>query len=103
MACFGPLLMGWVAVTLVGSIDVPVLVYSAPIGLLTENILHANNARDVENDARAGAKTLAQALGRDGSYYFYILLLAARCAIVLLRRPPRHHRHHHRHHTITPL
>ena len=59
------------------------LFLGAAIGLLTENILHANNARDVENDARAGATTLAQALGARGSYLLYVLILAASYGIVL--------------------
>lgn len=43
------------------------LLFSLPIGLFIDAILHANNLRDTEADARAGAHTLAHTLGPAGS------------------------------------
>lgn len=73
--CFGPLLMQCTSMLLTGSIHPDIYLYSIPIGLLTEGILHANNARDIKSDTLAGAVTLASILGFDYSYYFYVLLL----------------------------
>ncbi len=39
------------------------LLYILPLGLLTVSILHANNTRDINNDARAGLLTLSNTLG----------------------------------------
>ena len=57
-----------------GKLSESLLIYSIPIGLLTEGILHANNARDIKSDTLAGAKTLASIIGFENSYYFYISL-----------------------------
>jgi 1,4-dihydroxy-2-naphthoate octaprenyltransferase len=57
--CFGPLLMECTSLLLTGSLYAPLLIYSFPIGLLTEAILHANNARDIKADAAAGGKILS--------------------------------------------
>ena len=73
--CFGPLLMQCTSMLLTGSIHQDIYLYSIPIGLLTEGILHANNARDIKRDSLAGAVTFATLLGFDYSYYFYVLLL----------------------------
>ena len=52
-----------------------ILYYSVPIGLLTVDILHINNERDVKEDTRAGLKTTAILLGRKYSYVMHCLLL----------------------------
>lgn len=74
---FGPLLVGFAYMTQAGAIPglqllLPALALSAPI----EAILHANNARDVEEDARNGVVTLAQMLGSRNSFGFYAALMA---------------------------
>lgn len=69
--CFGPLLMQGVSYMLTGSANELLYMYSIPIGLITENILHANNARDIITDTDAGITTLANLVGRDFSYYLY--------------------------------
>jgi len=74
--CFGPLLMQGVSILLTNEINNELYIYSIPIGLLTEAILHANNARDIKADTKAGAITLASLLGARLSYKFYIGLLA---------------------------
>lgn len=62
-AAFGPVLTQACAAALTGAADPLVYGYSVPIGLLTECILWANNARDIQADARAGASTLCATLG----------------------------------------
>ena len=72
--CFGPLLMQCTSILLTVKTDDILYIYSIPIGLLTEGILHANNARDIKADTKIGAYTLASLIGIDLSYVFYILL-----------------------------
>lgn len=54
-----------------GVIDWNVLYAAVPVGLIADGILHANNARDVLTDKRAGIKTLAMALGGRLSIWLY--------------------------------
>ncbi|MGH7813555.1 MAG: 1,4-dihydroxy-2-naphthoate octaprenyltransferase [Candidatus Binataceae bacterium] len=42
---------------------------SIPIGFLAAAILHANNLRDIESDARHGKHTIATIIGRTGAIY----------------------------------
>jgi 1,4-dihydroxy-2-naphthoate octaprenyltransferase len=51
---------------------------SVPVGLLASAILVVNNVRDVDTDRRAGKRTLAVKLGRDGARTLFdaMLLLA---------------------------
>ncbi len=60
------------ALTLTG----PVVLAAVPPGLLITAILVVNNLRDIETDAKAGKRTLAVMLGRDGTRAEYRLLLA---------------------------
>ena len=55
-----------------------------PIGLITVGILHVNNARDIEQDSRAGIKTFAMLIGKRASVVFYIaeLMLPFVCILV---------------------
>lgn len=48
-----------------------VLWVAVPVGLITVAILHANNTRDMQTDARASIHTLAMNLGRKASVYLY--------------------------------
>jgi 1,4-dihydroxy-2-naphthoate octaprenyltransferase len=68
------------------SIDfLKVIVYSLPIGLLVDAILHANNHRDIEGDRASGTRTLATVLGEGPSRAFeYALVLGAYAAVVLM-------------------
>ena len=88
--CFGPLLMSSVAAatSMTASVipSLPVLLMSIPVGLLTVNILHANNTRDIKTDAAGGAKTLAGVIGYKNSYAlytFYILISYPLTALAL--------------------
>ncbi|MEA2411078.1 MAG: 1,4-dihydroxy-2-naphthoate polyprenyltransferase [Thermoleophilaceae bacterium] len=60
---------------------------SVPVGLLASAILVVNNVRDVDTDRRAGKRTLAVKLGRDGARTLFDVMLAlafiAPVAIVL--------------------
>ena len=82
--CFGPLLMQCTSILLIDRMDSLLYLYSIPITLLTEGILHANNARDIEADSKAGAATLATVLGLELSYVFYILLIFGAYTSILI-------------------
>ena len=73
---FGPLLVAFTYAVQTGTIGWKPLVASLPITLHIEAILHANNARDVEEDVASGIMTLAARLGEHKSYLFYAVLLA---------------------------
>jgi 1,4-dihydroxy-2-naphthoate polyprenyltransferase len=49
---------------------------SVAVGCLATAILVVNNVRDIETDRRAGKRTLAVRLGRDGARRLYVALLA---------------------------
>jgi 1,4-dihydroxy-2-naphthoate polyprenyltransferase len=49
---------------------------SIPVGLLASAILVVNNVRDVDTDRRAGKRTLAVKLGRDGARTLFDCMLA---------------------------
>ena len=51
------------------------LAASLPVGALATAILVVNNVRDIENDARAGKRTLAVRLGRRGGRIEYAALV----------------------------
>lgn len=83
--CFGPLLMQCTSLILIGKQSWDLNIYSIPIGFLTEAILHANNSRDIETDAKVGALTLAGILGLDWSRRMYnALLLGAYLSILYI-------------------
>ena len=67
-----------------GYLHQEVLWLMLPIGLITVGILHVNNARDIEQDSRAGIKTFAMLIGKKASVYFYLaeLLLPFVCIFV---------------------
>ncbi|EFA83756.1 UbiA prenyltransferase family protein [Heterostelium album PN500] len=81
VACFGPLIMQgtYIAQTHIASSDV--YLYSLPLALIIEAILHINNTRDIANDKRARAVTLANILGPKLSNYFFALLYL--CAYII--------------------
>ena len=55
-----------------GRFEPSVLLAALPVGLLVNAILHANNTRDMRTDRRAGARSLAHALGVRGSVLLYM-------------------------------
>lgn len=73
--CFGPLLVSVASLSMVGYVPISVILFSLPPALITNGILHANNARDMESDKAAGATTLAVKIGLDDSFKVHIALL----------------------------
>ena len=70
---------------LTGSINHNLWLYTIPVGMLTEAILHANNARDITADAAAGTTTLATLIGFNSSkIVFDFLLLSAYVSILYI-------------------
>ncbi|HEV2169310.1 MAG TPA: 1,4-dihydroxy-2-naphthoate octaprenyltransferase, partial [Candidatus Binatus sp.] len=57
---------------------------SIPLGFLVAGILHANNIRDIESDARHGKRTLATMLGRAGANYELIAIDVAAYATLIV-------------------
>jgi 1,4-dihydroxy-2-naphthoate polyprenyltransferase len=78
----GPLevLGSYFAVT--GRYSTTALVASIPIGLLVAAILHANEWRDMSEDARAGVSTLSAQIGACWAHYLYIGLVTAAYVVV---------------------
>jgi 1,4-dihydroxy-2-naphthoate octaprenyltransferase len=99
--CFGPLLMRGSAIIISGQPHSWTLPYAVPITLLTEAILHANNSRDIKEDAKCGIHTLAIKLGYPLSRVVYYGMVAGAylsalalsysqyvgCSLVLLSLP----------------
>jgi 1,4-dihydroxy-2-naphthoate octaprenyltransferase len=56
---------------------------SIAVGCLATGILVVNNVRDVETDRRAGKRTLAVRLGRQGARRLYVALLVSAYAVLL--------------------
>lgn len=54
-----------------GDIDWTTLLIVLPVGLITVAILHSNNTRDMQHDARANIKTMAMKLGAKTSAFLY--------------------------------
>ncbi|RDD44255.1 UbiA prenyltransferase domain-containing protein 1 [Trichoplax sp. H2] len=72
---FGPIAVLFAFIAQAGVCVVRVVYYAIPLVLITEAILHSNNARDLESDKRAGIITLAIILGYKRSYILYVILL----------------------------
>jgi len=73
------------AYSLMGSrVTLPVVLISLPIGLLTLDILHANNWRDINYDKSRGVRTIANLLGGKGSLYYYITMIIFSYVIFLV-------------------
>ncbi|CAM9369113.1 unnamed protein product [Phaeothamnion confervicola] len=75
--CFGPLLMQCTALLLTGRLQLWTMPYAVPVALLTECILHANNARDIYQDMKAGISTLATVIGFRNSQWLYCAMVGA--------------------------
>jgi 1,4-dihydroxy-2-naphthoate octaprenyltransferase len=74
------LLMGPIEVVgsyfaITGRFSSDALVASIPIGFLVAAILHANEWRDISEDARAGVHTLSKLVGARGAHYLYVGLV----------------------------
>jgi len=74
---FGPALMAYSSVVLVGAIHWEVIIFTLPVTSYVVATLHANNYRDIDSDRRAGIRTLATLLGPKLSLQYYYLLLGS--------------------------
>lgn len=89
IASFGPVLMQACAAALTGSVDAQLYAYCVPISLLTEGILWANNARDIEADSKAGISTFCSNIGFAASKKVYSAMIYgayAACALIAATR-----------------
>ena len=59
------------SIVAVGHIDWSAMVLAVPLGLITDSILHINNARDAVSDRAAGARTFAMLIGPKASSLMY--------------------------------
>jgi 1,4-dihydroxy-2-naphthoate polyprenyltransferase len=60
------------------------LLFSIPIGLLIDAILHSNNIRDINFDGKFGVKTLPILIGEKLSIkLFYVMILGAYLAVII--------------------
>ena len=83
LASFGPLLVLGSYFVQTERFDLLPLLFSLPLGLLIDAILHANNFRDLEADSRTGALTLPQLTGQRGAKLLFYLLVMAPYLFVL--------------------
>lgn len=91
---FGPLTVLFAYLSQGGELSLVPLLYTIPLALNTETILHANNTRDMEMDKQAGAVTLAIICGHTGSYalftfilfvpYIMLFMLALHCSVYFI-------------------
>ncbi|MBO7579233.1 MAG: 1,4-dihydroxy-2-naphthoate octaprenyltransferase [Prevotella sp.] len=63
------------------TLTIEVVVASLACGLVIDTLLMINNYRDIENDVRAGKKTMAVKLGKECSRMMYLLLGIAACLL----------------------
>ncbi|MDE6715440.1 MAG: prenyltransferase, partial [Muribaculaceae bacterium] len=68
----------------IGTIDYSVLIPAIPVGMITIAILHANNTRDVFNDANASISTLAMQLGHSMAAKLYAFWVLAPFVFVII-------------------
>ncbi|GAC1506856.1 MAG: hypothetical protein NVS2B16_01170 [Chloroflexota bacterium] len=71
----GPLMVLGSYFAITGGYSLAALVASVPIGLLVAAILHANEWRDMSEDARAGISTLSARIGTQSAHQVYLGLL----------------------------
>jgi 1,4-dihydroxy-2-naphthoate octaprenyltransferase len=78
---FGLVAVAGTAFGLTGRIDAPTLLAGLGVGLLCDDILVVNNARDIDTDAAAGKRTLAVRLGPRFARGQYVAQAAAAFAL----------------------
>ncbi len=70
--CYAVLPMLGMSYILTGNFHCDILFIAVPIGLITDAILHSNNTRDIQDDAKAGIKTFAMLIGGKTSAWIFI-------------------------------
>lgn len=86
LTAFGPCIAAFASLAVSrGALCPPqLLVFSLPVTAYTVAILHANNVRDIRNDTRIKARTVATMLGEEKAlaYYDTLLFAVAHCGVV---------------------
>ncbi|ELU01653.1 hypothetical protein CAPTEDRAFT_174037 [Capitella teleta] len=72
---FGPVTVLFAYMAQGGALSWMPILYTIPLALNTEAILHANNTRDMDSDKAAGIVTIAILAGKTGSYLLLTSLL----------------------------
>ncbi|MCC6622804.1 MAG: prenyltransferase [Deltaproteobacteria bacterium] len=72
----GPVLTVGFALAAFGAASLEVVALGLAFGFAALGILHVNNLQDMEVDARAGARTVALALGRSGARIYLVVVYA---------------------------
>ncbi|MFQ5860038.1 MAG: UbiA family prenyltransferase [Dehalococcoidia bacterium] len=80
----GPLMVVGTYFVLAGTVTLQAAIASLPVGILVATILHANDVRDVQDDAQAPFKTLSTLMGQRPAGRLYMLLLASAYLLVIL-------------------
>ncbi|MFC1582116.1 prenyltransferase [Planctomycetota bacterium] len=74
---YGPCLMMGAAFAQTGAIEIEVLLMSIPIGMIITGILASGSLRDLDEEAKAGIRTLSRFLGRKRWTAVFVFLLLA--------------------------
>ena len=77
LTTFGPLTVLFSYVAQGGNISIFPVIYTVPLVMITEAMLHSNNTRDLMEDKKSGIITLAILLGERNSFVFYVFLIIA--------------------------
>lgn len=80
----GPLMVLSAYYVLAQSLTWEAFLASIPVGFLVASILHANDVRDIEDDARAGFRTLALATGRNAGAILHLIMIGSSFAMVIV-------------------
>ena len=90
---FGPVAVGGTYYVQTLEISTAALIAGLPPGLFSVGILTINNLRDIDNDRRAGKKTLAARFGRTfaRTEYVSVILIALLIPAVLVFHTGRHY------------
>ena len=80
----GPLMVLGSYYAVSGAFSLQALVASIPVGLLVAAILHANEWRDISEDARLGSRTLSSLIGAKRAHSLYLSLLVGAYLTVAL-------------------
>ncbi len=80
----GPLMVIGAYYALSGRYSDQALLASLPVGFLVAAILHANDVRDVDDDARTGFATLSTLVGQVTAAHLYVAMLALAYLVVVV-------------------
>ncbi len=80
---FGPLMVIGSYYVQTQTVSIAAILVSIPLGLLTTAILHANDIRDMDQDKKAGIKTLSLIVGTNNAERIYRLLIIISYVLIL--------------------